>query len=88
MPTLHVITNAQGKIVAAMHAHPDSSATLLPLADQKMHKVEDVPVEVAGLINPVAFHKAITEHFNKKGAKVTPMDPHKGHAPHGGKPTA
>ena len=83
MPTMHVITNEAGKIVAAMHGELDGNAALFPLAGQRMHRVEDVPIEIAGMVNPVEFHKAISAHFNAKGAKVTLVAPHKGkHAHH------
>jgi hypothetical protein len=75
MATMIVITNESGKIVAAMNATSGSNARLMPLAGQRMHQIEEVPVEVSGLANPVEFHKAITKHFHAKGSKVTPVDP-------------
>lgn len=78
MPTIFVITDKSRKIVAAMREVLGGKATLFPLAGQKMHRIEDVPVEVADLVNPVEFHKAITNHFNTEGSKVTPFDPLKG----------
>jgi hypothetical protein len=70
---MHVITNLDGKIVAAMHGELDRNAGLFPLEGQRMHRLEDVPIEIAGLVNPAEFHKAISAHFVKKGAKVTPV---------------
>ncbi|NVO06508.1 MAG: hypothetical protein HXX19_11520 [Rhodoferax sp.] len=74
MPTMHVITNEAGKIIAAMHGERGGNASLYPLAGQRMHRVEEVPVEIAGMVNPVEFHKAISAHFHAKGAKVTVVD--------------
>lgn len=74
MPTMHVITNEAGNIVAAMYGELNGNACLFPLEGQRMHRVEDVPIDIAGMINPVEFHKAISAHFNTKGAKVTLID--------------
>lgn len=84
MPTIHVITNEHGKIVAAMYGSVSGTATLFPLPGQRMHQIEDVPAEVAGIANPLEFHKAISKHFNTKGAKVTlmPLERHPQKAAH------
>jgi hypothetical protein len=44
----HVIANASGKIVAAMHGEIERNATLYPLAGQRRHRIENVPADVAG----------------------------------------
>jgi hypothetical protein len=75
MPTLLIITNSSGKIVATMHENANSNATLVPLAGQHMHRLEDVPLEVVSHANPLAFHEAITKHFKTHKSKATPHNP-------------
>ena len=85
VPTMLVITDESGEIVAASRDNLSGNTSagipigtsLLPRAGQKMHRIEDVPVEIVGLANPVEFRKAITKHFHAKGSKVTPLDPQK-----------
>jgi hypothetical protein len=75
MPTLLIITNKAGKVVATMHENVQSNATLVPLAGQHMHRLEDVPVEIVRHTSPEAFHDAITKHFNAHKSKAKPHDP-------------
>jgi hypothetical protein len=75
MATMLVIINASGKIIAAMHEKPGCKASLLPLKDQRMHRLQGVPLEIAGLVNPTEFHRAITKHFHAKSAKVSTVSP-------------
>lgn len=75
MPTMFVITDKSGKIIAAMPKNLGGNATLIPLEGQQMHSIEDLPVEVTGLVDAVEFHKAITKHFNAEGSKVRSFDP-------------
>jgi hypothetical protein len=75
MPTLLIITDKTGKIVATMHENVNSKATIVPLAGQHMHRLEGVPVNVVKHADPVAYHEAITKHFLAHKSKAKPHDP-------------
>jgi hypothetical protein len=75
MPTLLIITNQSGKIVATMHENPNAKAMIAPREGQSMYRLENVPIEVTGHANPETYHAAITKHFAAHKAHAKPFDP-------------
>jgi hypothetical protein len=71
--TFYIITNDAGDIVAAAPEYEHEF--ILPGPKQRMHKIVDVPEEIASFKKPDEFHRAITEHFLSNPIKVSLVDP-------------
>jgi hypothetical protein len=80
-----VITDTDGTIIGAAHddiTHGEMRVSISPGPGHKLHRIADVPEEIANLKNAEEFHKAITKHFNSKDAKVSLINPSPFYARH------
>jgi hypothetical protein len=68
-----IIKNEHGEIIGAQveEAPGAVGGFILPAkAEHTIHRVLDVPAEIHQLTDPVAFHKAMTEHVKSGKAKI------------------